>query len=477
MQRSEYASCTRPQSRCDSRIWLPPSSMRRKFAADFICPGCGRARWMRSSNAASVPLSASSDIAPSTSAESTRVSAASSERAPTASIACVPLMSDIASFASSTTGVSPAAFIASAPVSVLPWYTAAPSPISTAAKWAKGARSPLAPTLPCDGITGCTPRSSILQSVSTINGRTPECPLAMEFARSSIMARVSASLSGSPTPTQCERIRFNCSSRICSGGMRTSLSFPTPVLTAYATLLPASCSSTTARAFSMALRAAGSSVTGREASQTSRSSSSPRSLPLMFNGFISLVISVVRAAERAYKKALTWFGGWFGIKAVFRAQEFRSNELLVFEFCRDHHALVKEVMHELRGELEFLGLTCVLVADVRVPVVEAQRDLIVISSDDQAALLAGWRRDLDDQRTFIRACMLRQLRKTHEEVVGETLRKFRQSVQDHLCLPVAFANAFKYFCGSALFSNLESTTMCVVSPSASSTPSSTRTIS
>ena len=40
--------------------------------------------------------------------------------------------------------------------------------------------------------------------------RTPECPLESEFARSSIMARVSATESGSPTPTACERTRFTC---------------------------------------------------------------------------------------------------------------------------------------------------------------------------------------------------------------------------------------------------------------------------
>ena len=79
---------------------------------------------------------------------------------------------------------------------------------------------------------GCTPRLSISQRVSTSNGRTPLYPLAKELARSSIMARVAASESGSPTPAQCERTRFTCSSRICSGAMRTSLSLPTPVVMA-----------------------------------------------------------------------------------------------------------------------------------------------------------------------------------------------------------------------------------------------------
>ena len=58
--------------------------------------------------------------------------------------------------------------------------------------------------------------------------RTPECPLESEFARSSIMARVSATESGSPIPTAWERTRLTCSSRIWSPAMRTSASLPTP---------------------------------------------------------------------------------------------------------------------------------------------------------------------------------------------------------------------------------------------------------
>ena len=77
-----------------------------------------------------------------------------------------------------------------------------------------------------------TPRLSISQSVSMTTARTPEYPFASEFARSNIMARVSASASGSPTPTAWERTRFTCSSRICSPAMRTSLSLPTPVVMA-----------------------------------------------------------------------------------------------------------------------------------------------------------------------------------------------------------------------------------------------------
>src|SRR5882724_6713479 len=239
------------------------------------------------------------------------------------------------------------------------------------------------------------PRSSILHSVSTIRGRTPECPLAMELARKSIMARVSDSLSGSPTPTQCDRIRLSCNSRICSGGIRTSLSFPTPVLTAYAILFPASCSSTTARARSIAERAAGSRATGRDCSQTSRSSSSVRSLPLMFNGFIGLVVGVVCAAERAHKKPLARLCWRLGLERLFCAQQLGADELLVLEFRGHHHPLVEKIVYELCGELELLCLIGRFVAHVRMPVVEAERDLVLVGGDDETALAAGRRRYLD----------------------------------------------------------------------------------
>ena len=53
-----------------------------------------------------------------------------------------------------------------------------------------------------------------------------------ETNRNRIIARVSASDTGSPTPTACERSKFTCNSRFCSALMRTSLSIPTPVVIA-----------------------------------------------------------------------------------------------------------------------------------------------------------------------------------------------------------------------------------------------------
>ena len=63
----------------------------------------------------------------------------------------VPLMSESPSFACSRTGVRPAAASASAPGIRAPSRNASPSPTSGSARWASGARSPLAPTDPRAG--------------------------------------------------------------------------------------------------------------------------------------------------------------------------------------------------------------------------------------------------------------------------------------------------------------------------------------
>ena len=57
-------------------------------------------------------------------------------------------------FAANVTGDKPAFANASLPFRVSPLNSAFPSPISTQAKWASGARSPLAPRLPFSGMIG-----------------------------------------------------------------------------------------------------------------------------------------------------------------------------------------------------------------------------------------------------------------------------------------------------------------------------------
>ena len=80
---------------------------------------------------------------------------------------CVPLMSDNPSLASGRCGLRWTRRRAARPLSGFGFGRARgrglvtkayPSPIVTSARWASGARSPLAPTLPCSGMAGTTPR-------------------------------------------------------------------------------------------------------------------------------------------------------------------------------------------------------------------------------------------------------------------------------------------------------------------------------
>ena len=155
MQRSAYASCTRASPvRCE----LADLAVRRAArAAARRSPAARAARARRGCarrRRPACPCSASSVIAPATCAVCQSVtSVVSSASAPTAVCACVPLMSASPSFGSSTTGASPAGRQRRAAVG----HGAAdarPRPRRSArARGAtSGARSPLAPTLPCSGI-------------------------------------------------------------------------------------------------------------------------------------------------------------------------------------------------------------------------------------------------------------------------------------------------------------------------------------
>jgi len=142
----------------------------------------------------------------------------------------VPLSTARPSLAWNVTGAIPASRSASPPGSTRPLYRASPSPMSTSARWADGARSPLAPTDPFSGITGRMSRASMLSRVSTTTGRTPENPLAITLARISIAARVSSGLSDRPVPAAWDRIRLACSASSWSTLIRTWLSLPKPVV-------------------------------------------------------------------------------------------------------------------------------------------------------------------------------------------------------------------------------------------------------
>ena len=116
------------------------------------------ARMRSRSNGRSCPSAPRGVIAPATSAGVARRSARERARAEASAVMnCVPLMSARPSFASSTIGASPPARSASRPGAYAPRPSPRPSPISASARCASGARSPHAPTEPCDGTCGRRP--------------------------------------------------------------------------------------------------------------------------------------------------------------------------------------------------------------------------------------------------------------------------------------------------------------------------------
>ena len=148
-------------------------------------------------------------------------------------MACVPFTSDIASLGMSSSGAMPASERAS-PAGLCPSSACIrPSPINGRAICANRARSPLAPTEPCLGTTGCTRLLSIERSVSTSSGRTAEYPFARALALNNIIALTTSVGSGSPTLHAWLLRRLTWSAWISSFGMRTSNRSPTPVFTAY----------------------------------------------------------------------------------------------------------------------------------------------------------------------------------------------------------------------------------------------------
>ena len=107
-------------------------------------------------------------------------------------MSCVPLRSASPSFASRTSGSRPSSRRASSAGMTWPPTSTSPRPMSGSARWASGARSPDAPTLPWAGTTGWIPRVRKARSRSTTSGRQPECPRASVFARSRSIARTTS---------------------------------------------------------------------------------------------------------------------------------------------------------------------------------------------------------------------------------------------------------------------------------------------
>jgi hypothetical protein len=152
-QRNEYASCTFSQSMWCSIISLPWVRAR-IFLAVSHCPVCGRIIAMRGSKAARVPPRASRESAAAISAVFMRLRASYKVSAATAVIAWVPFINARPSLASRTIGLIPAASSTGALGTSLPLDTTCPLPRRTAAMCESGAKSPLEPTDPLQGMTG-----------------------------------------------------------------------------------------------------------------------------------------------------------------------------------------------------------------------------------------------------------------------------------------------------------------------------------
>ena len=202
MQRSAVGVLHARRSRaCDSRDLALGQQARAGSPRARLCPGCGRALVERGvERPPACPCSASSVIAPATSAVR-RERARRRRQRERADRAHHLRPVDERERPPWPRGRAARARRARAPrrrASARRRRSASPSPMTTSARCASGARSPEAPTEPCAGMTGRTPRSSRPRSASTTSGRTPEQPLASTLARRQSMARVSASPSGSP---------------------------------------------------------------------------------------------------------------------------------------------------------------------------------------------------------------------------------------------------------------------------------------
>ena len=95
---------------------------------------------------------------------------------------------------------------------------------------ASGARSPEAPTEPCAGTHGYSPRliSASRKRASAV--LTPEKPCNRLASLSTSVRRTIASSSSGPTPALWERMMLRCRSVRCAGAMRVCASRPKPVL-------------------------------------------------------------------------------------------------------------------------------------------------------------------------------------------------------------------------------------------------------
>ena len=105
-----------------------------------------------------------------------------------------------------------------------------PSPMNPSARWARGARSPEAPTVPCSGTHGMQSELKASKSWCMAFGEIPEWPLASTLILKANNLRTRSMVKGRPTPDEWLRIKFLCN---CSNSDRSIMvlaNLPKPVL-------------------------------------------------------------------------------------------------------------------------------------------------------------------------------------------------------------------------------------------------------
>ena len=209
---------------------LPSNSLCRLRALD-ICPGWGLMACSSSRKTRSVPKRASTAIAAVTSAVFSNNSKSSSARTSIPSIPSVPLIRARPSLVRSRMGSRRAVASARRAGTISSPSSTHPSPMRQSPTWARGARSPLAPSEPCSGTAGTRPSFSRAINASTSSTLTPENPMARVFARIAIIARTTSGSTNGPAPAEWLRKRERWSSRRSGVGMCVVASAPKPVVT------------------------------------------------------------------------------------------------------------------------------------------------------------------------------------------------------------------------------------------------------
>ena len=126
----------------------------------------------------------------------------SASKSPASAVAvenCVPFNNANPSLGPSDSGTRPAWASAASAGIRSPATKISPTPIIVAVRCDKGARSPEAPTEPCDGITGVRPWARKASSIATVEGLTPDAPCARLANFSAIISRTVGTDIGLPT--------------------------------------------------------------------------------------------------------------------------------------------------------------------------------------------------------------------------------------------------------------------------------------